>query len=131
MPIVIDNLPFTKWDGRPEAMRSELTQLASCPNVFAKVSYVVRLRAGRNIADPSFYKPGLDVLWDLFGSKRVVYASNWPASARTATYDDIYRAIAPYVATRSRQEGEDFYWRNSIAAYRWVARGAAASLRAA
>ena len=129
--VVIDHLPFTLWDGRPAAMRAALAELGSCPNVYAKVSMVVRLRQGRNVSDPAFYRPGLDALWELFGSKRVLYGSNWPASARTANYDEIFQAIAPYVARRSRREAEDFYWRNSIAAYNWRPRGAAAALRSA
>jgi len=127
--VVIDHLPSTEWDGHPEAMRAGLADLAACPNVYAKVSMVVRLRHRRNVADPTFYQPGLDVLWNLFGNKRVLYGSNWPASARTANYDEIFQAIGQYVARLSRRDAEDFYWRNSIAAYGWLPRGAAAALR--
>lgn len=126
--IVIDHLPFTEWDGNPAAMRAALAEAAACPNVYAKISMVTRQVNGRVTENPAFYRPGLDTLCDLFGNKRVLYASNWSASERHATYANIYRVVSDYFAGRSRADAENFFWRNSIAAYDWRPRGAAAAL---
>ena len=101
--LVIDHVPFMEWDGKPGAMRAALAAAADCPNVYAKVSEVVRWdKSDRVITDPAFYRPDLDTLRDLFGPDRVVYASNWTASARKSTYAEIFRVVANDYAGRSR-----------------------------
>ena len=126
--IVIDHLPFAEWDADPAAMRPALAELARRPNVFAKISNVVRRMKGELIDDPAYYRPALDTLFDLFGADRVVYGSNWPVSDRVAPYATVHRVVAEYFAGKDRATAEKYFWRNSRAAYRWVSRGAAAKL---
>lgn len=126
--IVINHLPFKEWDGNPSAMREALTVAASQPNVYIKVSAVVRRVNGKVVTDPAFYRPGLDVLFELFGPDRVVYASNWPVSDHISPYANVYGVVADYFTTKSRAVAEKFFWRNSHALYRWLPRGAAAGL---
>lgn len=126
--LVIDHLPFKEWDGNPAAMRAALGELAARPNVFAKVSEVVRRVGGKVVDDPAHYRPGLDVLCDLFGPNRIVFGSNWPVSDKIAPYAKVHRVVADYFAAKSRAEVEQYFWRNSRAAYRWVPRGATAAL---
>ena len=126
--IVIDHLPFADWDGSVPAMKSALNELAAQPNVYAKVSEIVRRANGRPITEPGFYRPGLDALLELFGPDRVLYGSNWPVSERVAPYATVHRVATEYFATRGVVLAEKFFWRNSFAAYRWIPRGAAADL---
>lgn len=126
--IVIDHLPFKDWDGNPAAMRAALGELAARPNVFVKISGVVRRVDGNIVDDPAYYRPGLDVLCDLFGPNRVVFGSDWPVSNKVAPYAKVHGVVADYFATKTRGEAEQYFWRNSRAAYRWVPRGAAAAL---
>ena len=126
--IVIDHVPFAEWDADPAAMRPALGELARRPNVFAKISNVVRRVKGELIDDPAHYRPTLDTLCDLFGPNRVVYGSNWPVSDRVAPYATVHRVVADYFASQDRATAESYFWRNSHVAYRWVRRGAAAKL---
>ena len=126
--LVMDHLPFTPWDGKVADLRTALAPLAARRNVYIKISDVVRVRDGQPVTDAAFHRPALDALMDLFGPDRVLYGSNWPVSNRLAPYATIHRVMAEYFATQPRFVAEKYFWRNSLAAYRWQRRGAAASL---
>jgi predicted TIM-barrel fold metal-dependent hydrolase len=124
LKMVIDHLPFAAWDRKAEAMRTALAQVAALPQVFAKVSNVVRRNDGRVIEDAAFYRPHLDVLWQLFGARRLVFGSNWPVSERVAPYATVHRVVAEYFTAKGKATAENYFWKNSRAAYGWQARGA-------
>ncbi|NOT58961.1 MAG: amidohydrolase family protein [Acidobacteria bacterium] len=128
--IVIDHLPFAAWDEAPETMRTALGEVARLPQVYAKVSNVVRRDNGGNvITDLAHYRASLDVLWQLFGADRLVYGSNWPVSERVAPYVTCHQIVAEYFNSQGKTASEKFFWRNSRRAYGWLARGAAKGLR--
>ena len=126
--IVVNHLPFADWDATPAAMRPAWAELARQPNVFAKVSNIVRREGGVVVEIPAHYQAALDTILDLFGEDRVMFGSNWPVSDRVAPYATVHRVAADFFAGQSRAAAEKFFWRNSHAAYRWVRRGAAAAL---
>ena len=121
--IIIGHLPLdTPKDA--SARLNFVNGLAACGahgQVFVKVSGIVRRIDNRVSTNASDYKPGLDRLWDIFGSDRVVYASNWPASDMTAPYPVVHKIALDYVLSRGPAETEKFFWRNSIAIYKWKA----------
>jgi L-fuconolactonase len=126
--VVIDHLPFEAWDGDGDAMRRALAEVADLPRVYAKVSAVARRLNGAIVEDPASYRPRLDALWEAFGPDRVIFGSNWPVSERVAPYAVVHRLVAAYVGQKGRAAREKFFWRNSLAAYRWQPRGAAKGL---
>jgi len=126
--LVIDHLPFGGRDLDVAAVRRALGEIARLPNVYAKVSNVARRAEGRLIADPQFYRPGLDLLWELFGPDRAFFGSNWPVSERVAPYAVVHQIVADYFAAQGKEAAEKFFWKNSRAAYRWLPRGAAREL---
>jgi len=121
--IVIDHLPFREWKEDVTAARRALTRIAGLPNVYAKISDVVRRVDGRIVEEPDFYRPVLDMLWELFGPDRAMFGSNWPVSNRVAPYASVVKVVADYFATKDRSEAENFFWKNSQAAYQWKPRG--------
>ncbi len=129
LKIVIDHLPFGAWDNDVSAMRVALSTVAALPNVFAKVSNVVRRVNDRIISDIAFYRPHLDCLWELFGADRLVYGSNWPVSERVAPYATVHRIVAEYFNAKGKAAAEKYFWQNSLRAYGWQRRGAANILR--
>jgi predicted TIM-barrel fold metal-dependent hydrolase len=122
--IVIDHLPFnpprdlTRRKQADEAIQA----LADRPNVFAKVSNVLRRVDGRVPTDAEFYRRQLDLLWRRFGADRVFYGSNWPVSERVGPYVDVLQVVMDYVSARGERDAEKYFWKNSLAAYRWVER---------
>jgi L-fuconolactonase len=124
--IVIDHLPTgrvpTEAAARDEYW-SLLRHLAQNKNVFVKLSEVLAARIEEQ-GGPSFCKDRLDALWDIFGEDHVLYASDWPNSDHHATYEETISTVRNYVQAKGRIASEKFFWKNSVAAYRWHRRQA-------
>jgi L-fuconolactonase len=82
---------------------------------FAKVSGLPKANPQANF-DPAVYKPTLDLIWDIFGEDYIVYAGKNKEAL------DILKA---YTRALGRPAAEKFFWKNSIAAFRWIKRDAA------
>lgn len=81
--IVIDHLPHLDPPLDPQGrdqLRANLRELGKRPQVYVKVSEVVRRVGGEVCADLNFYRARLDELWDTFGPDRLIYGSDWPNS---------------------------------------------------
>jgi L-fuconolactonase len=121
--IIIDHLPSMKVPTEPGEYWRLLHELAHNKNVFVKLSEVEALRSELS-AGPSFYKDTLDGLWNVFGEDHVLYASDWPNSDHHATYLKTITILRDYASTKSRRAQENFFAKNSYAAYRWRSRDA-------
>ncbi len=119
--VVINHLPFNAPKG--EAARKEyqaaLAELGKRPQVYAKVSEVLRRVGNRVPEDAAFYKPSLDELWNVFGADRMVYGSNWPVSEKVGPYATVFKVVREYFASKGQEASEKYFWKNSKAAYRW------------
>jgi L-fuconolactonase len=125
--IVLDHLPSLALPGDPAARRacdSDLRSLAGRPNVFAKISAIVRRVDGRVPLDLNFYRDRLDHIWEIFGPDRLLYASDWPNSELWALYADVFRLAQDFLSSKDSAAREKVYWRNSLKAYRWTKRDA-------
>jgi L-fucono-1,5-lactonase len=121
--IVIDHLPSAPVPAE-QATRDEywslLRQLAKNKNVFVKLSEVALARSEQPApVDPSFNHDRLEELWNIFGEDHVLYASDWPNSDHHATYEETFSIVRNYVAAKGPVAEEKFFWKNSVAAYRW------------
>jgi L-fuconolactonase len=119
--IVIDHLPSAKVPtvpGERDEYWSLLRHLAQGKNVFVKLSEVAAARVEQN-GGPTFNKDTLDGLWNIFGEDHVLYASDWPNSDHHATYAETITIVRDYVMAKGRESSEKFFWKNSVAAYRW------------
>jgi predicted TIM-barrel fold metal-dependent hydrolase len=110
--MILDHLPVV-----PSG--PELHKLGTYPNVYAKVSGILREVDGRVPRDVEFYRASLDELWDVFGPRRLVYGSNWPVSDRVAPYADVLRVVMEYFTARGQEAADQFFWKNAMACYRW------------
>lgn len=115
--IVIDHLPF-----EPGADEQVFRDLSRRPQIYAKVSGVLRREGGRTPLELSFYRDSLDRLWESFGRDRLLYGSNWPVSNRFAPYPSVLRIVREYFAGKGAEASERYFWKNSLAAYKWVDR---------
>lgn len=125
--IVIDHLPNVKLlptQFQHKEYLTNLTQIAQNPNVFIKLSEIPVVRDGKLITDPAFYRDRLDELWTIFGEDHVLFGSDWPNSDSVAPYADTLSIVQTYIAGKSAEAAEKYYWKNSIAAYRWKPRTA-------
>jgi L-fuconolactonase len=125
--IVLDHLPNADLPAEPQARASYETTLRTLmqrPNIFVKGSEILRRVNGQVSLDLSRYKDALDQLWSTFGEDRMLFGSDWPNSDSLVNYDDTFSIAQRYIATRSPEAQQKYFWKNSIAAYRWKPRTA-------
>ena len=125
--VVLDHLP--KLETPPagpelEAYKAAMGALGSRPNVYVKVSAVLRNIDGVVPDDLEVYRAKLDEMWATFGEDRVLYGSDWPNSEPLGLYPKVLSVVQRYVNEKSRDVQEKYFWRNSVAAYRWKKRTA-------
>ena len=68
------------------------------------------------------YRARLDRLLEAFGEDRILFGSDWPNSDGVAPIDKVFAVAKDYFRTRPRAVAEKYFWKNSIAAYKWVKR---------
>jgi L-fuconolactonase len=125
--VVIDHLPQLTPPAEPGARRAydaNLRELGKRPQVYVKISEVLRRVDGRVPEDLKFYKPRLDELFGIFGEDRVIYGSDWPNSDTWGPYPLVLKIVREYFTAKGPAVAEKFFWKNSLAAYRWVKREA-------
>jgi L-fuconolactonase len=123
--IVLDHLPELTPPEDSAARRvcdADLQLLGQRPQVFAKVSGIVRSVGGRVPLDLDFYRDRLDHIWQIFGADRLLYGSDWPNSDQWAGYSDVFRLAREFISAKGPAAIQKFYWKNSVKAYVWVKR---------
>jgi L-fuconolactonase len=103
-------------------LQVNLQELAKRPHVYVKASEVARWDRGETSDDLNLYRPRLDALWDIFGPDKLIYGSDWPNSDHWAAYPKVLNLVREYISSKGPAVAEKFFWKNSIAAYRWVKR---------
>jgi predicted TIM-barrel fold metal-dependent hydrolase len=125
--VVIDHLPQLNPPTDAAALRAyrhDLQEFAKRPQVYVKISEVLRRVDGKVPEDVGFYRPRLDELFGVFGEDRVVYGSDWPNSDTWLTYPHVLKLVSEYFNGKGHAIAEKYFWKNSVAAYRWVKRDA-------
>jgi L-fuconolactonase len=125
--VIIPHLPNVSLPlerAERSAYLTSLRELAKRPQVYMKLSAVIKRVDGKVVTDVSFYREWVDQLWDVFGEDRVIFASDWPTLLRVGTFPDVMTVARAYATGKGAIAMEKVFWRNSIAAYRWVKRDA-------
>jgi L-fuconolactonase len=125
--IVLDHLPRIERPTAAAALKAyegNLRELGKRKKVFAKVSGVAKKVDGKVPGDIAPYKATLDEMWEVFGEDRLIYGSDWPNSDLWADYPVELKIVKAYFATKGQAASEKYFWRNSVAAYKWVHRDA-------
>jgi predicted TIM-barrel fold metal-dependent hydrolase len=134
--IVLDHLPAL--DPTPEnqaAYDAVLKEISQRRNIWTKLSEIVHpVRTGPRPAPgtpapPPLIERGLaphrarlDMLMGIFGEDRVVFGSDWPNAVGVSEVPDTVALVREYFSGKSRQAAEKYFWKNSVAAYKWVKR---------
>jgi len=125
--IVIDHLP--SFDPTPEdqtAYDAVLREIAPRRQIFTKLSEIVHpvRPAGTLAPGLAAHRDRLDALMGSFGEDRVIFGSDWPNCVGVSEVPDTVALVREYFSTKSRAAAEKYFWKNSVAAYRWVSREA-------
>jgi predicted TIM-barrel fold metal-dependent hydrolase len=126
--IVLDHLPAL--DPTPETQsqyEAVLKEIAQRKNIWTKLSEIVhpvRQPGAAPVIVPGLaaHRERLDLLMGYFGEDRVVFGSDWPNAVGVSEVPDTVALVRAYFAGKSREAAEKYFWKNSVAAYKWVRR---------
>lgn len=114
---VIDHIakPYIKTK-QIEGWRADIMAISKLPNVYCKISGMVT-EADWKKWKPSDFVPYLDTVVEAFGSKRIMYGSDWPVCLVAASYKKMKAIVDNYFSSFSQKEKEDFYGANAVRFY--------------
>jgi len=112
--IVIDHLPQLAAPAD-----ANLRELGKRPQVYAKVSEVLRRVNGGVPLELAEYKPKLDEIFGIFGEDRVLFGSDWPNSDNWAPFGAVFGIVREYFVAKGMAVAEKYFRTNSTKAYRW------------
>lgn len=101
---VVDHIakPYIK-DGKIDAWKSHMQELAQASNVYCKVSGMTTEADWNNWTKQDF-RPYLDVIFEAFGIERIMYGSDWPVCLLAASYKEQLDILEDYLVSFSEQE---------------------------
>ena len=114
---VIDHIakPYIKA-GLVDDWKKDIELLASFNNVYCKISGMVTEADYQHWKQADFI-PYLDVVVNAFGSKRIMFGSDWPVCLVAASYQEMLAIVKDYFASFSLTEQQDFFGNNATAFY--------------
>jgi predicted TIM-barrel fold metal-dependent hydrolase len=125
--IVIDHLPQMLRPTEAAAQASydaSMKAIHGRPQIYVKVSEVLRRVDDKIPIDLAFYRPRIDEIVDVFGMDRVLYGSDWPNGDQWLPVPVGFKIVHEYFMGKGQAAAEKYFWRNSIKAYKWVKRNA-------
>lgn len=99
-----------------DGWKKNILVISKNKNVSCKVSGMVTEADWKNWKLEDF-TPYLDVVFEAFGSKRVLFGSDWPVCNLAGGYENMLSIVQSYTSTLTQTE-QDFFWGgNAIAFY--------------
>ena len=126
--IVVDHLPQMEPptnSGAQASYDASMKAFRDRPQIYVKVSEVLRRVEDKIPTDLEFYRPRLDEILDVFGIDRVLYGSDWPNGDQWLPVPVGFKIVQEYFTAKGRPAAEKYFWRNSVKCYKWVKRTAA------
>ena len=114
---VIDHLakPYIK-SGEIAQWKKDMEAFKKCENVYCKISGMVTEADWKNFSGETF-KPYLDVVTTTFGTKRLMFGSDWPVCLVAASYENVLQIVKNYFSSYSSEEKNDIFCNNAIEFY--------------
>ena len=125
--VVVDHLPQMLRPAESVAQASydaSMKAIRDRPQIYVKVSEVLRRVDDKIPVDLEFYRPRLDEILEVFGIDRVLYGSDWPNGDQWLPVPVGFKIVQEYFMGKGQAAAEKYFWRNSIKAYKWVKRTA-------
>ncbi len=112
-PFVIDHIAKPKiLEQEISEWKKQLTGLASLQNVYCKISGMVTEANWKKWKHEDFI-PYIDTIVESFGTKRILYGSDWPVCTLSASYTETYGIVKSYFDSFSNEEQDDFFGLNA------------------
>lgn len=116
-PFVIDHI--AKPDIKNKIMEpwaSQIKTIARFPHVYCKVSGMVT-EANWKRWHPDDLKPYLDVVFGSFGTRRLMFGSDWPVCLVAGTYSKVKGVVTDYLQQFTESERNDVMGNNAATFY--------------
>ena len=121
--IVLDHLPaLDPSEAERAAYDAALQEIGKRPQIFVKLSEIIHRVNGQVSTELGAYRARLDTLMGVFGEDRVLFGSDWPNSDGVAPIDRVFAVAKEYFLAKPRAVAEKYFWKNSVAAYKWIRR---------
>jgi L-fuconolactonase len=104
-------------EGRIEPWASGVRRLAQAPNVSCKVSGMVTEARWKGWQGSDF-RPYLEVIFEAFGTERLMIGSDWPVCTVSAAYESAMGIVLDYIAQLGAEEKDGILGGNCIKFYR-------------
>ena len=116
-PFVLDHIAKPKIaTGEIDQWAKDIRALAKLDNVMCKVSGMVT-EADWMEWKPEDFTPYMDLVFEAFGTDRLMFGSDWPVCRVAATYGDMLSVPEAYVAKLSENEQAKFWGGNAVKFY--------------
>lgn len=115
---VIDHIakPYIKA-GKIAEWASFMQQIASHPNVMCKVSGMLT-EADWTTWQSKDFTPYLDIVFEAFGTQRILFGSDWPVCLVAGSYAQVKGLVSEYISKYSVAEQADVWANNTKHFYR-------------
>lgn len=114
---ILDHIGKPKISGEIDIKWKEnIMELSKSENVYCKISGLVTECEQYKWKNVEF-KPYLDHILNCFGTKRVMFGSDWPVCLVAADYNHVISIVKKYFKNFSKNELNQFFGLNCIKAY--------------
>lgn len=114
---IIDHLakPYIR-SGEIEQWKKDIEVFKSHENVYCKISGMVT-EANWNDHSLQIFKPYLDIVTETFGTKRIMFGSDWPVCLVAASYTEVLEITQHHFSSFSINEQLDIFCINAVTFY--------------
>jgi len=114
---VLDHIAKPKIkDQELDSWEREMETVATYPNVYCKLSGMLTEADWKDWKEEDF-KPYLDVVFGCFGTKRVMFGSDWPVSQLAGSYKDTVSLVESYIESYSEEDRNSIMGNNALNFY--------------
>lgn len=116
--LVVDHIAKPKIAaGALSPWQENIRSLASYPNVYCKLSGMLTEADWKNWKVSDF-KPYLDVIFDAFGTDRLMIGSDWPVCRLAGEYEEVMAVVVDYMEHFSEGEKKKVLGQNAVDFYK-------------
>ena len=117
-PFVIDHIakPYIKA-GKIDDWKRDMEAVAQQQNVYCKISGMVTEADWKQWKKQDLL-PYIDVVVNAFGTKRIMFGSDWPVCLVASSYKQWIELLREYFASFSQEERDAFFGQNAIGFYK-------------
>lgn len=105
----IKNAEIDQW-------KKQINEVAKHQNVWCKISGMVTEADWKNWKQQDFV-PYLDAIVEAFGTRRIMYGSDWPVCLLAASYENVLGIVEQYFSGFSESERQLFFGENAVQFY--------------